>query len=111
MTITDANDVNTVLGWAMGHEDWHGAPVTDEDATTAGRRLAARAHKALSAGLSAGQVELKRTAAADTDPACRVCGCTENNACPGGCAWVEDPMLLGELCSACEQLLEKAGLL
>ncbi len=29
---------------------------------------------------------------------CRVCGCTQNNACPGGCYWVED-----DLCSACSQ--------
>lgn len=28
--------------------------------------------------------------------ACRVCGCTELNACPGGCCWVEE-----DLCSAC----------
>jgi protein gp37 len=28
--------------------------------------------------------------------ACRVCGCTENNACEGGCWWVED-----DLCSSC----------
>lgn len=27
---------------------------------------------------------------------CRVCGCTQHNACPGGCYWVED-----DLCSAC----------
>lgn len=27
---------------------------------------------------------------------CRVCGCTENRACPGGCWWVEQ-----ELCSRC----------
>jgi myosin heavy subunit len=27
---------------------------------------------------------------------CRVCGCTDDNACPGGCSWVED-----DLCSAC----------
>ena len=27
---------------------------------------------------------------------CRVCGCTENNACLGGCSWVEN-----DLCSAC----------
>lgn len=27
---------------------------------------------------------------------CRVCGCTENNACPGGCFWVEV-----DLCSEC----------
>lgn len=27
---------------------------------------------------------------------CRVCGCTERNACPGGCHWVE-----WDLCSEC----------
>ncbi len=27
---------------------------------------------------------------------CRVCGCTEDAACPGGCFWVEY-----DLCSAC----------
>jgi len=27
---------------------------------------------------------------------CRVCGCTEDNACEGGCSWVEE-----DLCSAC----------
>ena len=29
-------------------------------------------------------------------PACRVCGCTQNNACPDGCWWVEP-----DLCSSC----------
>jgi ParB family chromosome partitioning protein len=33
---------------------------------------------------------------ADTVQVCRKCGCTEEAACPGGCAWVED-----DLCSAC----------
>ncbi|MCK9435726.1 MAG: hypothetical protein M0Q12_00795 [Synergistaceae bacterium] len=33
---------------------------------------------------------------ADT-PTCRVCGCTDNHACEGGCYWVEE-----DLCSACE---------
>ena len=28
---------------------------------------------------------------------CRGCGCTDDNACPGGCFWVED-----DLCSACD---------
>ncbi|MGI5223587.1 hypothetical protein [Actinoallomurus sp. CA-142502] len=31
---------------------------------------------------------------------CRVCGCTENNACVGGCHWIPDP-LMGDLCSRC----------
>lgn len=30
--------------------------------------------------------------------ACRVCGCTENHACPGGCYWVDI-----DLCSACRE--------
>jgi hypothetical protein len=29
-------------------------------------------------------------------PRCRVCGCTDDRACPGGCYWVEP-----DLCSAC----------
>jgi len=28
--------------------------------------------------------------------ACRVCGCTDDSACPDGCSWIED-----DLCSAC----------
>lgn len=31
--------------------------------------------------------------------ACRVCGCTENNACPGGCSWVGP-----DLCSSCVEI-------
>lgn len=37
----------------------------------------------------------------DRSTACRVCGCTEAQACPGGCCWVPDPEDLGPLCSAC----------
>jgi hypothetical protein len=36
-----------------------------------------------------------------TVPVCRICGCSEFDACPGGCYWVADPELLGDLCSAC----------
>ncbi len=32
----------------------------------------------------------------DRRPACRVCGCTDDNACLGGCWWIEP-----DLCSAC----------
>jgi hypothetical protein len=32
--------------------------------------------------------------------ACRICGCTDEEACPGGCCWVEDPSG-GDLCSSC----------
>lgn len=32
---------------------------------------------------------------------CRVCGCTEVNACAGGCSWVEK-----DLCSTCAVAVE-----
>jgi hypothetical protein len=40
------------------------------------------------------------------EPRCRVCGCTDDEACPGGCSWVPDPELLGDLCSVCLPLVE-----
>lgn len=33
---------------------------------------------------------------------CKVCGCTQNNACEGGCYWVED-----NLCSKCEEIVQQ----
>ncbi len=33
---------------------------------------------------------------------CRVCGCTDYCACPGGCYWVE-----WDLCSACAEKMEE----
>lgn len=35
------------------------------------------------------------------EPACRVCGCTEHNACADGCAWVKVENDSPPLCSAC----------
>jgi hypothetical protein len=32
---------------------------------------------------------------------CRICGCTDDHACQGGCHWVEK-----DLCSACKQSTE-----
>lgn len=37
----------------------------------------------------------------DEVAACRVCGCTEDQACEGGCQWVPDPTMTGDLCSRC----------
>ncbi len=31
---------------------------------------------------------------------CRVCGCTDSRACPGGCYWVQE-----DLCSRCAEIL------
>lgn len=41
-----------------------------------------------------------RMAAADLEnfPVCRVCGCTDDTPCEGGCYWVEP-----DLCSACTE--------
>lgn len=116
MPISDANDINTVVQWAMGNRvRWPGGPaITDDDATAAAQRLTAKAHKALMAGLRPDQVQLARGASEASlagEPACRVCGCTENSPCPGGCSWAEDPKMLGELCDRCAALLEEAGLL
>lgn len=35
---------------------------------------------------------------------CRVCGCTDDRACPGGCSWLDIPH--DDLCSACEAAAE-----
>jgi hypothetical protein len=32
---------------------------------------------------------------------CRICGCTDDQACPGGCYWVDD-----DLCSRCDETIE-----
>lgn len=32
---------------------------------------------------------------------CRICGCSDYNACPGGCYWVEI-----DLCSCCTQYVD-----
>lgn len=37
-------------------------------------------------------------------PRCRVCGYTEDHACPGGCWWVEK-----DLCSVCAQMEKGQG--
>lgn len=38
----------------------------------------------------------------DNEPVCRICGCTQNNACDGGCYWAEE-----DLCSSCAQDAER----
>jgi|HubBroStandDraft_6_1064221.scaffolds.fasta_scaffold14002_7 ParB/RepB/Spo0J family partition protein len=40
---------------------------------------------------------------------CRVCGCTEDLPCEGGCQWVENPLDEGELCSRCAEEEGLAG--
>jgi hypothetical protein len=40
---------------------------------------------------------------------CRVCGCSDMDACIGGCYWVADPKGEGDLCSACLPAVEGAA--
>lgn len=47
--------------------------------------------------------------AGDEEPTCRICGCTEDEACEGGCSWVTDPEGLGDLCSRCLEENYAAG--
>lgn len=35
---------------------------------------------------------------AENEAVCRVCGCTQDNACKGGCSWIEP-----DLCSSCAE--------
>jgi hypothetical protein len=51
-----------------------------------------------------GDSELEKEFAAARERACRVCGCTQGNACRGGCWWVEF-----DLCSACVETKVKAA--
>ena len=37
----------------------------------------------------------------DVDDVCRGCGCTDSEACPGGCYWIES-----DLCSSCVRPVE-----
>lgn len=40
------------------------------------------------------------------DLACEHCGCTEDNACPGGCSWAS---LVPPICSRCAPASEPRG--
>jgi hypothetical protein len=56
--ITDATDINTLLDFMMGRTRPYGGAVTADEATAAARRLVAKANRALSAGLTPGDVNL-----------------------------------------------------
>jgi hypothetical protein len=62
MPVSDSNDLNTVLLWAMGRPRPYHGHVSDHEATEAARRITAKAYKALGAGLTPGDVTLDRAA-------------------------------------------------
>lgn len=94
MNITEANAVNTLLHNILDLPDHNGQPTPLQRAEDAAALLADRANKALGAGLTGQQVRNQFDALAV--PTCRVCGCDDDHACPGGCRWTE-----ADLCSAC----------
>lgn len=101
-------DTTTVALFTQDFPAWltaHGVPYTsgvDLDVLQAGIRQLAGAWLA--------QLNAAYRGTAET-PFCRVCGCTEDRACPGGCCWVPDPRMLGDLCSTCAHLLHQNGML
>jgi hypothetical protein len=60
VTITEANDINTVLRWAMSKPRPHHGHPSDGEAMESARRLAARANKTLQAGLKPEDIALSR---------------------------------------------------
>ena len=38
-------------------------------------------------------------------PRCRVCGCTDDAPCPGGCSWIQSLFGEGDLCSSCDRVM------
>lgn len=57
----------------------------------------------LGLGLRPGKVRgtLREAIHAAMQGTCRICGCTQTQACPGGCYWVEP-----DLCSACRRAID-----
>ena len=53
------------------------------------------------ADAAAARTELEQLRAEQEIARCRVCGCTDEQACDGGCWWVKDPRGMGDLCSTC----------
>ncbi|MFI6819229.1 hypothetical protein ACIBG7_43060 [Nonomuraea sp. NPDC050328] len=104
LTVKEAHAVNDLLSWIL-----RTPRVTSGRAQLAAEVLAARAHRAMGSGLTPADVQerwrLARTAAAKTgEPSCALCGCTENAACEGGCAWHPNPLKV-DVCTGCVETL------
>ncbi|MFI7467388.1 hypothetical protein [Nonomuraea sp. NPDC049646] len=107
MNITEANHLNQLLKYLLDP----GTRVPEEAARTAAENLVSRANQKLLTGLTpehVGALWEQRVRGAEgeegEEAACRLCGCTENAACQGGCAWVPNPLGV-DVCTACVHVL------
>jgi hypothetical protein len=104
MNVTEARQVDAVLRAVfVGHDP--------DTALETARNLADRTRKVLqgtgSPWVSPAQLTgtgLTSLFDAEDGPRCLRCGCTDEQACPGGCAWAPGPMD-GDLCSRCAEEL------
>jgi hypothetical protein len=107
----DASDP-TVTGWVLVDvagsslgARWYCTPLCANAAITAGGADIEAADQA--AAVDSGQQG--HTVPAEDDVArCARCGCTDNAACEGGCAWVPNDQMI-DLCSACATPAELAA--
>ncbi len=101
LTVSESSAVFDLLHW-LGVHPLGERLVDDDRAAAALALLADHAAKTLQIAVQPGEAReaierlAARLAGADL-PRCRVCGCTDDQACAGGCWWVAD-----DLCSACE---------
>lgn len=71
------------------------APTVTASATRPGRRSARQAVTA--------DDQLVVGEADSWDVVCRVCGCSDDRPCPGGCVWAQPGDMDGDLCSSCAE--------
>jgi len=80
--------------WAEGPECWQ----FEDDVLVAQNPLAMRGRLGLFEVDDAVVAKLALVLPMKYSGTCRVCGCTDDKCCPGGCYWIED-----HLCSACAE--------
>ncbi|MFC6081059.1 hypothetical protein [Sphaerisporangium aureirubrum] len=107
MTFTneESQSVFDLLGYVLGEPNLAG-PIPSAVARDAAVLLGGKAYNKMSAGIPEDRIRglwpgLERALGDPDVTRCRICGCTENAACEGSCSWVPDPLVKGDLCSAC----------
>lgn len=109
----DGYEWNLQVGYlarVLGHEFPKVGPMGNPDQAEKKRMLIGRIARVLRENMSPEKFAyvcgaivtlVAKAEVCGVERACRVCGCTEDHACDGGCSWVG-----GDLCSKCEGLLK-----